>query len=140
MGLSKLFNRINWSKNTPLAPSNLNKVDKGLDDIDNRLVTYGDKVDTLESTVSSLNSNIDNKLDIEDFRVKYSTAITDCNYMFRGIFTTNTALNRPSDSWCAILSMPINDKYNLQIAMVLGSTNLYVRSSNKGTYSAWRKI
>lgn len=65
MGLSKLFNRINWSKNTPLAPSNLNKVDKGLDDIDNRLVTYGDKVDTLESTVSSLNSNIDSKADIQ---------------------------------------------------------------------------
>lgn len=65
MGLSKLFNRINWSKNTPLAPSNLNKVDKGLDDIDNRLVTYGDKVDTLESTVSSLNSNIATKADIQ---------------------------------------------------------------------------
>lgn len=61
MGLSKLFNRINWSKNTPLAPSNLNKVDKGLDDIDSRLVTYGDKVDTLESTVSTLNSNIASK-------------------------------------------------------------------------------
>ena len=94
----------------------------------------------LQDQITTLNSNIDNKLDIEDFRVKYGTAITDCNYMFRGIFTTNTALNRPSDSWCTILSMPINDKFNLQIAMALGRTNLYVRSSNNGSYSAWRKI
>ena len=94
----------------------------------------------LDGKITALNSNIDNKLDIEDFRVKYDTAITDCNYMFRGIFTTNTALNRPSDSWCTILSMPINDKFNLQIAMALGTTNLYVRSSNNGSYSAWRKI
>lgn len=61
MGLSKLFNRVNWNKNTSMSPSNFNKADKGLDDIDNRLVTYGDKVDTLESTVSSLNSNIASK-------------------------------------------------------------------------------
>ena len=61
MGLSKLFNRVNWNKNTSMSPSNFNKADKGLDDIDNRLVTYGDKVDTLESTVSSLNNNIASK-------------------------------------------------------------------------------
>lgn len=94
----------------------------------------------LDGKITALNSNIDNKLDTEDFRAKYDTAITDCNYMFRGIFTTNTAANRPSNNWCAILSMPINDKFNLQIAMVLGSTNLYVRSSNNGIYLAWRKI
>lgn len=94
----------------------------------------------IDEKISSLNSNIGNKLDTDDFRAKYNTAITDCNYMFRGIFTTNTAANRPSNNWCAILSMPINDKFNLQIAMVLGSTNLYVRSSNNGIYLAWRKI
>lgn len=94
----------------------------------------------LQDQITTLNSNIGNKLDTDDFRAKYNTAITDCNYMFRGIFTTNTAANRPSNNWCAILSMPINDKFNLQIAMVLGSTNLYVRSSNNGIYLAWRKI
>lgn len=94
----------------------------------------------LDGKITALNSNIDNKLDTDDFRAKYNTAITDCNYMFRGIFTTNTAANRPFNNWCAILSMPINDKFNLQIAMVLGSTNLYVRSSVNGIYSAWRKI
>lgn len=94
----------------------------------------------MNDKILSLSNNIDNKLDTDAFQAKYNTAITDCNYMFRGIFTTNTALHRPSNNWCAILSMPINDKFNLQIAMVLGSTNLYVRSSNNGIYLAWRKI
>lgn len=94
----------------------------------------------IDEKITTLNSNIDNKLDTDAFQAKYNTAITDCNDMFRGIFTTNTALHRPSNNWCAILSMPINDKFNLQIAMVLGSTNLYVRSSNNGIYLAWRKI
>lgn len=94
----------------------------------------------LQDQITTLNSNIVAKLDLSNFKVDYGSGVSDCNNMFRGIFTTNTAANRPSGSWCAILSMPINDKYNLQIAMALGSTNLYIRSSNNGTYSTWRKI
>ena len=62
--------------------------------------------------------------------------------MVRGIFSTNTAKNRPFDGWCTILSMPINGNttFNMQIAVAINSTSLYVRSCNNGVYSNWRKI
>ena len=91
----------------------------------------------IDAKIESLNSNIVSKLDLWNFKAEYNSNISDCNNMFRGIYTTNSAANRPSDSWCAILSMPINDKYNLQIAMALGSTKLYTRASKNGIYTGW---
>lgn len=42
--MEKLYNRINWeaypSKNTPTSAENFNKMDKGIDDLDNRLLDF----------------------------------------------------------------------------------------------------
>ena len=118
----------------------INGITKSLNSTSDSVAISASAGKSLQDQITTLNSNIASKLDLGNFKVEYISNVSDCNNMFRGIFTTNTAANRPSNNWCAILSMPINDKFNLQIGMVLGSTDLYVRSSNNGIYLAWRKI
>lgn len=56
--MAKRYARINWTNtsNTPLNQTNLNRMDKGIDDCDNA-------IEELYSSVSSLNTNIGNKVD-----------------------------------------------------------------------------
>ena len=115
----------------------INGITKSLNSTSDSVAISASAGKSLQDQITALNSNIVSKLDLWNFKAEYNSNISDCNNMFRGIYTTNSAANRPSDSWCAILSMPINDKYNLQIAMALGSTKLYTRASKNGIYTGW---
>ncbi|MDF2538002.1 MAG: hypothetical protein K0S76_1023 [Herbinix sp.] len=54
--MAKIYNRINWinkpSTATPLNASNLNKLDKGIDDLDNKMVALESEGIAVESTLS----------------------------------------------------------------------------------------
>lgn len=59
---SKAYTRKNWaaypSEATPITAANLNVMDKGIDDIDDRVVAVLNRLDTDESTLSSQGSAI----------------------------------------------------------------------------------
>lgn len=59
---SKAYTRKNWaaypSTTTPITAANLNVMDKGIDDIDDRVVALMNRADTDEATLSSQGSAI----------------------------------------------------------------------------------
>jgi hypothetical protein len=59
---SKAYTRKNWaaypSKTTPITAANLNVMDKGIDDIDDRVVSVLNRLDTDESNITSQGSAI----------------------------------------------------------------------------------
>lgn len=62
MAASKVYSRVNWasypSMSTPLTAVNLNKMDKGCDDLDDRVVGLLNRMDTAETNISSQGSSI----------------------------------------------------------------------------------
>ena len=58
----KQYSRINFesvpSHNTPLNATNLNKMDKGIDDLDDLLVTARNNIETLQSNATADEANI----------------------------------------------------------------------------------
>lgn len=62
MAASKVYSRVNWtafpSQSTPLTASNFNKMDKGIDDLDDRVVGLLNRMDTAETNISSQGSSI----------------------------------------------------------------------------------
>jgi hypothetical protein len=58
----KAYSRVNWaaypSKTTPMNAENFNKMDKGIDDIDDRVVAMLNRLDTDESNITSQGSAI----------------------------------------------------------------------------------
>jgi len=62
MAASKDYNRVNWaafpSLSTPLTANNLNKMDEGIDNLDNRVVGLLNRMDTAETNISSQGSSI----------------------------------------------------------------------------------
>ena len=62
MPATKAYTRVNFenypSTNTPLNATNLNKVDKGIDDIDDLLVTARNNIETLQSNATTDEANI----------------------------------------------------------------------------------
>lgn len=62
MAASKVYSRVNWasypSTSTPLTAVNLNKMDKGCDDLDDRVVGLLNRMDTAETNISSQGSSI----------------------------------------------------------------------------------
>ena len=58
----KIYSRVNWqnkpSRTTPLGQSNLNIMDKGIDDLDDRVVELHTGTESLIQTVSGLEDNI----------------------------------------------------------------------------------
>lgn len=62
MAASKVYSRVNWaafpSQSTPLTANNFNKMDKGIDDIDDRTVGLLNRMDTAETNISSQGSSI----------------------------------------------------------------------------------
>lgn len=59
---TKAYPRVNWasypSKTTPITAANLNVMDKGIDDIDDRVVSVLNRLDTDESNITSQGSAI----------------------------------------------------------------------------------
>lgn len=59
---SKAYTRKNWapypSTTTPITAANLNVMDKGIDDIDDRVVSVLNRIDTDESNITSQGSAI----------------------------------------------------------------------------------
>ena len=59
---TKAYPRVNWaaypSTTTPITAANLNVMDKGIDDIDDRVVALMNRADTDEATLSSQGSAI----------------------------------------------------------------------------------
>lgn len=62
MAASKVYSRVNWasypSTSTPLTAANLNKMDKGCDDLDDRVVGLLNRMDSAETNISSQGSSI----------------------------------------------------------------------------------
>lgn len=62
MPATKAYTRVNFenypSTNTPLNATNLNKVDKGIDDLDDLLVTARNNIETLQSNATTDEANI----------------------------------------------------------------------------------
>ena len=62
MAASKIYNRVNWaafpSLSTPLTANNLNKMDEGIDNLDNRVVGLLNRMDTAETNISNQGSSI----------------------------------------------------------------------------------
>lgn len=58
----KQYSRINFenvpSHNTPLNATNLNKLDKGIDDLDNSLVTAKNNIETLQTNTADIENNL----------------------------------------------------------------------------------
>lgn len=54
---TKAYSRVNWaaypSKTTPMNAENFNKMDKGIDDLDDRVVAMLNRLDTDESNITS---------------------------------------------------------------------------------------
>jgi hypothetical protein len=81
MPATKAYTRINFenypSTNTPLNATNLNKVDKGIDDLDDLLVTARNNIETLQSNATTDEANIlglqENVGDINDNLTKKVT-------------------------------------------------------------------
>jgi hypothetical protein len=67
----------------------------------------------------------------------------DCNnWTSPGLYQGSDVTNAPNNSgWVSILTLPCGDfnkNYVTQIAIMLFSTNLYVRQCNNGTWGAWK--
>ena len=62
MAASKDYNRVNWaaypSLSTPLTANNLNKMDEGIENLDDRVVGLLNRMDTVETNISSQGSAI----------------------------------------------------------------------------------
>lgn len=58
----KIYNRINWqnkpSTETPINADNLNKMDKAIDDLDGRVVSLSESVNTNTTDISALQSDV----------------------------------------------------------------------------------
>lgn len=65
MAVIKAYSRINWVNKsegltTPLGKTNLNKMDKAIDTIDNEVVSISSIVDSLLDDVDKLNGDLGN--------------------------------------------------------------------------------
>ena len=73
----KAYSRVNWaaypSKTTPMSASNFNVMDKGIDDLDDAVVSVKDRLDTAEGTISSQGSAISGLSDKFDALTVYTT-------------------------------------------------------------------
>ena len=65
MAVIKVYSRINWlnkseSMTTPLGKTNLNKMDKAIDTIDNEVVSISSTIDSFSDDIDSLKGNLGN--------------------------------------------------------------------------------
>lgn len=76
----KAYSRVNWaaypSKTTPMSASNFNVMDKGIDDLDDAVVSVKDRLDTAEGTISSQGGSISGLRDDVDALYVFTTPVT----------------------------------------------------------------
>lgn len=96
MAASKDYNRVNWaafpSLSTPLTANNLNKMDEGIDNLDNRVVGLLNRMDTAETNISSQGSSITtlvNKLLVFTEPVECEIGDETCTIEDEAILTTS---------------------------------------------------
>lgn len=90
----KIYNRINWqnkpSTETPINADNLNKMDKAIDDLDGRIVSLLESVDTNTTNISTLQTS---KMNIASPRftgMLYSDTLpTETNKQIIGVSSTS---------------------------------------------------
>ena len=80
MVVIKVYTRINWlnkseSLTTPLGKTNLNKMDKAIDTIDNEVVSIAATVDSLETKVEELEKNGSNSGNEKSYKFSDSDSI-----------------------------------------------------------------
>ena len=77
---SKIYDKINWrnkpDKTTPIDATNLGKIDTALDVIDDRVVALGKKANDVDEAISTLNSNLVNKIGRIYNNTSYATTHT----------------------------------------------------------------
>lgn len=119
MSASKKYSRIYFenypSENTPLNATNLNKLDKGIDDLDDDIVSIKDQLENFEPDASHISYNktgtIFTSTNVQGALNEVSTDLT-C-----GAYTGSSTLAASIDSYVAQANMKNNETRRVKITV-----------------------
>lgn len=152
--MAKRYTRINYqdspSTATPLSAANLNKMDKGIDDIDNAIEEiYNKRVNnvvttnpdtflagpvgkTLQDQITTLNNNL------AKLNGKIVSDVNAINsYGFH--LVSPSTLNTPEPVDGMVFQMALGEEFKAQLFFGLGANVVYHRTCY-GTWRTWKKI
>ena len=135
--MAKRYIRINFQNSpstaTPLSATNLNKMDKGIDDLDNAIEAINDNLTThIASNVRHLSDGTMGATD--NFN----------SYVSNGVYSFNTVasmINSPGiGDYGGLVVFQNNNAHVLQIAFNAGSGVIKTRTRTSSTWSVWKTI
>lgn len=96
----------------------------------------------LDTKPTVTRQEVKNFLDLLVFNMGFQGDLNDATSYGLALISASGATHAPSSNWCYVLSLPMNGNknYTIQLGFVLGSTNIYIRYCNNGTWSNWRTI
>lgn len=160
--MAKRYARLNWQNKpsvaTPINATNLNKMDKGIDDIDTALnnlensivgqiVNDPTKINnaavnySLAQQITQLNNNLVNLLFNQPLE-SVSSDYTDANDLPAGIVFSGTKLTNQPNTHCIIITIVITGS-KTQIAISTRGDevgNIYRRNYASGSWTSWYKF